>query len=207
MNAPAGAVPFVGASLFGQDSDYLYLVGETGSPSVSRILRVQKDNSAPFEELGQMANAPIAPDPFAVHGDNIYWLELVALGRILSCPKSGCGDSPKTIGGGLDLLNNGAEIAVDDASVYILEYPLAELELGYGQTYVSVVSPGRILKCPLTGCDTPEVIYTGTSNLNMQNLLVDDRFIYFRGNDCTQANLDSSGAWFNNCGFIAVIPK
>jgi len=63
---------------------------------------------------------------------------------------------------------------------------------------------GRILKCPLTGCANPTVIYSRSDEVSMDELHVDDGFVYFHGSYCKYAD---GVNWYDGCAFIAAIPK
>ncbi len=195
------------STIFGQDSDYLYLVDKYEPASYTRLGRVRKDFSAPFEVITELSQT--LAGPMAVCGENVCWAETVALGRLLSCPKSGCGSAATTLTSGLNLYLR-AMIAADDSSVYILDPPQIEDIANADDTVGTsrVMKPGHILKCPITGCDAPQVLYTSTTEVSMTNLLVDDRYVYFRGNGCAQSYrvLPQDGL-YNNCAFIAAIPK
>ena len=190
MTAPAGEAPYSGQGvIFGQDSSMLYVFD---SP---RILRVAKNVNAVFEVLGQLSN--VRRGSMVVHGDMIYWAEEVALGRVMACPTSDCG-APITLVSGL---NYPTAVAIDDDSLYVVEPTYSHLS---DDPYRS---GARVLKCPATGCDNPAVLYETASERLGRDLVVDDHLVYFRGNDCTAADQDPNGGWWNGCGFIAAIPK
>ena len=98
-------------------------------------------------------------------------------------------------------------MAFDDSSVYVLEPSVLQTTFVDGQhDEYSVERAGRILKCPITGCSNPQVLYNSTTEFQMKNLVVDDRFVYFAGNYCTPGDMNSNG-WYDACAFIATIPK
>jgi hypothetical protein len=167
---------------------------------------VPKDTTAAFEVLGELPPTKLAA--ITVYGDNIYWVENVALGQLMSCPKSGCAGTPTTLMTGL---NKPTAMAFDESSLYVLEPPVStepQSATPPSVVPITVTQTGRILKCPLTGCDNPQVIYTSTTEAKMENLVVDDRFVYFSGNYCAEDNLTFSyPGWSDGCSFIAAIPK
>lgn len=117
-------------------------------------------------------------------------------GQLLSCPKTGCADlNPTVITTGLEKPTG---LAADDDSLYILEPPQYH---DTGTTF-TMTRPGRILKCPLSGCVQPTVVYASTTEVWINQLKVDDRFVYFSGTDCGP-NLP----WGSPCGLISAIPK
>jgi hypothetical protein len=173
-------------SIIGLDEEYIYLSVATGTPP-TRLLRVAKSPHAPVEVVLSMW--PTSASDFVVQGDSVYWVEAVSLGQLLSCPKTGCANNKPTV------LMSGLEtptgLAADDDNLYVLEPPVP---------FDS--RPGRILKCPQSGCSEPTVLYTSTNEVSMGQLRVDDRFVYFAGTDCAEGTV-----WASPCGFIAAIPK
>jgi len=174
-----------------QDYDYLYLVDID-----ARLIRVKKDLNAPFEVLVHLPKgSPIGQ--IVLQGDSLYWVENVESGKLKSCTKTGCSDAPTTLMTGL---HNPSSLAVDDSSLYVLEPP----EVTVDQFADVTPNTGRILKCQITGCSNPEVIYSRTNEMAMGGLLTDDRFLYFSGNYCKYVDRFT---WHGTCGFIAAIPK
>lgn len=209
MTPPSGVAPLSTSLVYysgivAQDNDYLYLVDMPTDAGGNRLLRVAKDLSASFEVI--VPDTQTTSNTFRVHGDTVYWVEHVAMGRLLSCPKSGCVGSPSVLMTGL---NNPTGLATDDTSLYVLEPPLTVLSLTRNtltDAYffsATVSRPGRILKCPLTGCSDPSVLYTTTDEIELDQMMVDDRFVYFRGNYCSTLSVPD----VPSCGFIAALPK
>jgi hypothetical protein len=89
-------------------------------------------------------------------------------------------------------------LVADDDYLYILEAP----HMNSRGTDTTITRPGRILKCPLSGCAEPTVLYASTAEFSMDQLMVDDHFVYFAGTDCSP-----NSVWFSRCGFISAIPK
>lgn len=194
MTPSSGVEPLRAAGIVAQDEDYFYLVDMITSSGGMRLLRVIKDASSPFEVV--MPFIQTKPGAYSVHHNTLYWVEDVVAGQLLSCPSSGCIGAPTVLMSGL---NSPTGLLVDDTSLYALEPPTIATS-GQG---VSVTLPGRILKCPLSGCANPTVLYTTTDESSLDQMTVDARFVYFRGSYC-----DPNLATFETrCGFIAAIPK
>jgi hypothetical protein len=194
MNPPTGSETYRVAIVLAQDAEYLYLLDRPNTVAW-RVVRVLKDDSRPFEVL---LETPLDIGQFELQGESFYWLEPIALGRLLSCPKSGCSGSPTVL---VEGLNSPTSLAVDDEAVYLSEPP--ELVYSYGPRGVELVNvsrPGRLLSCPKTGCASPTVLHTG-DEFSIGRLLVDDRFLYFGGSDCKPDET------FEQCRFVSVIPK
>jgi hypothetical protein len=164
------------------DGPYLYVSTDGG------IVRANKD--------GTGAQVIVKDQPFldaiAVHGDSVYWTEHVSFGRVQSCPLTGCNGVPRVVAGGLP---QPTYVTVDDQYVY-LTYP--------GVTDTAPPDPQfaeRLLRCPISGCDTPEVLL---ENEPIDGPVVtDDKYIYYSARDCASAG--SSG--IGRCDYIAAIPK
>ena len=196
ITEPSGAAPFDSGSIVAYDDEYVYLVDSGASTANTRIARLKKDMSAPFEVI--LPSIQTHPSVFGVDGDTLYWVEDIVGGRLFSCPNSGCVGAPTVLMTGL---NRPTDLVVDSSFLYVLESPLVDtsaspstVDYAYGATCDSLVRsvgsgspgytvtrPGRILKCPLTGCSNPTVIYATSDEYVLDKIRLDDRFVYFHG--------------------------
>jgi len=164
------------------DGPYLYVSTDGG------IVRAQKD--------GTGAQVIVKDQPFldaiALHGDSVYWTEHVSFGRVQSCPLTGCNGVPRVVAAGLP---QPTYVTADDQYVY-LTYP--------GVTWGTPPDPQfaeRLLRCPIGGCDTPEVLL---ENEPIDGPVVtDDKYIYYSARACASASSLSNAT----CEYIAAIPK
>jgi hypothetical protein len=69
---------------------------------------------------GGSAHHTISRNGMQLVGDCVYWVEPIAQGRLLRCPKTGCADSATAI---VENLNNATGFAIDGQSIYVLEQP------------------------------------------------------------------------------------
>lgn len=101
--------------------------------STTGIYRAAKDGSG---EAQLVATAPSSSYPYiGVNAHGVYWIDQQTQ-RILSCPSSGCGDSPPTV-----VVSTTADkrwLTVDDSGLYWVELPDHEIH-----------------HCPLSDCSQP----------------------------------------------------
>ena len=202
MTPPAGESPLAFSHMLGQDDGFLYLTGGNTITIDWTLLRVPKDPNASYEILSPIS--PTSLGGFALYGDNMYWTEYEGAGRVLSCPKTGCMGAPKILMTGL---NGPTSLAVDDDTIYVIEPPQVSMLMAISGSPTEVVLPGRVLKCPITGCAEPAVLYAGSDERLMTQLVVDDRFVYFYGSNCHIDFSSGSVDPWAPCAFIAAIPK
>ena len=166
------------------DSEYAYVANSV------EIARLPIDGSALPQFIAHDQH-DIAS--LTLHGDSLFWTETGPLGAVRTCPKTGClGEPREIIGGRL----NPRTLAVDDQAIYFVEG---------GQTERLERSPQPVLdqvfRCPISGCTAPTLM---AAKQGVDELEVDDKYLYFNGRACADGNDD----WFGeDCGFIAVVPK
>lgn len=163
MIAPPGEAAYDGASQIVPDGEYLYLSSGT------RILRTRKDGTGDFEVIARDQQNIGA---IAVRGDTVFWTESILLGRIQSCPISGCAGSPEVV---VSNLHTPKELAVDDEYIYFTDPFDPQLSTDIPS------SSDSLLRCPITGCSKP------TRLAQKQGIgrfvVTDDEFVYFMGYD------------------------
>lgn len=144
---PSGEPAFAGANEIAFDTSYYYLA------DVHRILRVVKDGSQPFEVI---AHTTGVVQKLAVNAESVFWTERLPAG-VRSCPKSGCtGKEPMLM---MEGIPGPLDLVVQNDFIYVaapLEYE--------GDKSTWVYGTGRVFRCAITGCSTPEQLYdTGWS--------------------------------------------
>jgi hypothetical protein len=141
VQTAAGQLKFQGASSLAVDGDYLYMARNGG------LARVPVAASAPYYE----AIAPHDPYDFFIFGDQIYWVEFTNSNAVYSCPKSGCTGDPTPVMKNIDHVQR---MAHDDDSIYVVDG-----------------SDWQLRRCPITGCDEPEVVLGPESSPSLAGLL------------------------------------
>jgi hypothetical protein len=178
LGGPAGASQLV------LDGDYLYWEADNTNATGSFIYRIRKDGTAAPETVVSMQTTQ---GDFTVHDGNVFWLEHVDLGRIFSCPVTGCVDKPRVVADRLFAQH----LAVSDGYVYFTEFRGAQAPSG--------ASVARLSRCAIDGCTEPTVLSDGVALDGA--FVMDGAFVYFVGSDC----IDSSGQ--QSCFYIAAVPK
>jgi len=198
MTPPSGVAPFqnLAGGIFGKDDDYFYVAENPPSGSAGRLLRVPFEVDATFDVLARLADTDDVRTA-KLYENNLYWLENTNTGQLKSCPKSGCADSPKVLMSGLQFAS---QVEVDSSNLYVLEAP--QVHQIVSTSNLELDAPGHILRCPITGCSAPSILLTTTTEYTLDNLVVDDQFVYVSGNYCSVPSKPSE-----TCGYIAATPK
>lgn len=157
------AVDTSGWGPVGQDADAIYWGDSNG------VRRCTKEPFCPAEETVVETPIDLGIDAFTgvkVHDGYVYWGDSSGVFR---CSVSGC-STPITL---IDVtqfpLDGGARrLAVDETGVY-------------------VATSERLLRCPLTNCDSnPEVMATGIVRPQSSSMLVDATHVYWGAQNAQQ---------------------
>jgi hypothetical protein len=187
MRPPPGEDAFALGGSMVVDDGFIYLT------DVLRILRVAKEGSDTFEVLARDVQA----SQLVAYEESIFWTDSVVLGRVFSCPKTGCDGHPRILVDGLTTLT---ALAVDDRYVYFVEAPADDTRNAMTPGGSSVIS-----RCPVTGCETPETL-VGADEGVTGPIVVDDDFLYFMGQKCSRDDEDPTGG-LEPCSYLAAMRK
>jgi len=160
------------------DAEDLYLSEGNPSSDQSRLLRGPKSMLGPFTVVAEGTNS----DNFsgvAISAANAYWLEPEITGQVKTCPISGCSGKPRILAQGF---TQPTEIAVDESHIYVLESPQWAVIDPFATLPTSqLVHSGHVLRCPIDGCEAPDILFSSGDETVLSNLVLDDRFVYFSG--------------------------